>query len=488
MCFDINKESEIFVYGGGTLGRSFYYQLKNDGYLVNGIIDRNADKITNKEGISFFTIKDFADIYKGSEIVIICVHNALWHAEIVDALKPLGIENVLFVPLGKEFGRRKSDEMMKAYNHFVNREYDSLNSIPTLSSLCDKKLNVQRSVIHETDESVVCWIDITTLYTSESVAYATQRHAPKELEQFADTPMPGMLPYVMLFRLLAGQSEGEGDSFVRLCKRFQNSIDEYSDEEFLNDRFDLYDELNTQLNFGIERFIDSAPDCRWNTKGFFNLLDGMSRTTFLYTKGFQYVPVKMKREEFDYWAYQEGLDTVTNVLPKTTNWEIEHPAFIEYPARYPGVKRKVLSSIEEYYNSQKWDGERVIDYTETDGCLARYFARQGALVTRCVGEKNKEFEVCLNKLLRQEKNISIISEPKEIQTTSIVLLSTDEQSIEHSYHIIENNKNAQFLCLYHNMGSDDIKGFEKKLDIESSWTKIIRGRETITICVYRKNK
>ena len=211
----------------------------------------------------------------------------------------------------------------------------------------------------------------------------------------------------------------------------------------------------------------------------------MSRTTFLYSKGFQYVPVKMKREEFDYWANQTGIETVTKVLPQMTKWEIEHPAFIEYPAKYPGVKRKVMSSIEEYFNSQKWDGVRVIDYTETDGCLARYFARQGALVTRCVGEKNKEFEVCLNKLLRQEKSISIQSEPQEAQTASIVLLSTDKQSIEHSCKIIDNNKNAQFLCLYHNMGSDGIKGVEKILNIEPSWTKIIRGRETITICVYR---
>lgn len=485
MSFDINKDSRIFIYGGGALGRSFYYQLKNDGYNVNGIIDKNADKLTNKEGVAFFSIRDFAGTFKEGDVVVICVHNALWHAEIVELLMPLGVENILFVPLGKDFGRRKSNEMMKAYNHFVNREYNALNNIPTLPSICDKSLNVKKSVLYETGDSVICWIDITALYTSESVAFATIRHAPKELEKFADTPMPGMLPYVNLFRLLAGQNEGEGDSFVRLCKRFQNSIDEYSDEEFLNDRFDLYNELNTQLNFGIERFIDSAPDCKWNIKGFFNLLDGMSRTTFLYSKGFQFVPVKMKKEEFEYWANRKGIELVNSFLPRMTDWEIEHPAFIEYPVKYPGMKRHAMAAIEEFYNSKKWDGVSVVDYTDTDGCLSRYFARQGAKVVRCVNRESLSFETALNKLFRQENVICIRERAEEIEKAGIIAMTVNINNIDEAFCHINNNVDAAALCLYHNMNEEEIVSFENKMNRKPQWVYVIKGRESVTISIYQ---
>lgn len=485
MKFDISRESVIYVYGGGALGRSYFSQLSGNGFHVKGIIDRNADKIENKNGIPYYTTSQYSDIHTKDDVVIVCVHNALWHAEIVDVLKPLGVENVLFVPLSKEYGRLKSNEMMKAYNHFVNREYEQLNNIPTISSLCDKGLDVKKAILHETQDFIVCWIDITSLYTSESVAYATKRHAPKELEKFADTPMPGMLPYVMLFRMLAGQTEGEGESFVKLCKRFQNSIDEYSDEEFLYDRFDLYNELNTQLNFGIGRFIDSAPDCVWNKKGFFNLLDGMSRTTFLYSKGFQFVPVKMKRDEFEFWSNQIVVDEVAKVLPPMTNWEIEHPAFIEYPAKNPGMKRKVMTAIEEYFNSKKWDGTTIIDYTATDGCLARYFARQGAMVVRYVEEEELAFEAALSKMFRIENSINLIQNIERLVDVSFLILSVTRQNIGEAQNLIGYYDNVKFLCLYHNLDEDVIDGFEKELNEKPRWKNTIKGRKSITICIYR---
>lgn len=487
MAFDITKKNTIYIYGGGKLGRSYYEQLQQDGFSVKAIIDRNADKLTySDKKISLLTLEQFSSVFKKDDIVIICVHNALWHAEIVESLKSIGVEKILFIPLNKNFSRQGSNEMMKAYTRFTNRDYASLKNIPSLSDLLDHGLNPQKAILYETGDSVICWIDVTSLYTSQCVAEASSRHAPKDLEAFADTPMPGMLPYVKLFRLLAGKDNGEGNSFVRLCKRFQNSIDEYSDEEFLNDRFDLYNELNTQLNFGIDRFVESAPDCEWNEKGFFNLLDGMSRTTFLYTKGFLYVPVKMKKAEFQFWGNQEVvLQLIDNKLAKATNWEIEHPSFIDYPVKQTGVKQIVLSAIEEYFNHSKFAGKQITDYTETDGCISRYFARQGGTVLRVVKEENEAFEKGLCNLFHLEDKIRVSSiDQTDSHHADIVCITVNCDNLKEVTTLFGNIKDAVIVCLYHQMEKDTIEGLETETNISAKWKQRIQGRENITMCVY----
>lgn len=482
--FDITKENRLYIYGGGELGRSFFRQLKKDGFCVKGIIDRNADRLKTEESIYILNVDSFTHCFKNDDVVIVCVHNALWHTEIVESLKRIGVNNILFIPLNKDYSRLRSNELLKAYNHFVNREYNKLKNIPTLSLLLDHSITPAKAVLKDTDDSVVCWIDITSLYTSESVGYATKRYAPKELEAYVDTPMPGMKPYVNLFRLLAGLEGGEADSFLRLCKRFQNSIDEYSDEEFIGDRFDLYNELNSQFNFGLERFIESAPDCKWNDKGFFNLLDGMSRTTFLYTRGFQFVPVKIKRNEFNDWVNETGIKTVIPTLPHTTNWEIEHPGFIEYPVRYPGVKFKILTAIEEYYNKEKWVGKTIVDGTNTDGCISRYFARQGANVIRVIKDEKYDFERGLNNLFFFENSICLSKKRQRFDCVSMICLSIDEKCVNEVKQVIINNNKASVICIFHNMTEDAIMRFEGDLSLTQHYRKLCMGRDSFDLRIY----
>lgn len=482
--FDITKENRLYIYGGGELGRSFFRQLMKDGFCVQGIIDRNAEKLKAEERIFILSVECFAHYFKNDDVVIVCVHNALWHTEIVESLKRIGVNNILFIPLNKDYSRLWSNEMLKAYNYFINREYNKLKNIPTLSLLLDHSITPAKAVLKETDNSVMCWIDITSLYTSESVGYATKRYAPVELEAYADTPMPGMIPYVNLFRLLAGQEGGEADSFLRLCKRFQNSIDEYSDEEFISDRFDLYNELSSQFNFGIERFIESAPDCKWNCKGFFNLLDGMSRTTFLYTRGFQFVPVKIKRNEFNNWVNETGIKKVLPTLPPTTNWEIEHPGFIEYPVRYPGVKFKILTAIEEYYNKEKWEGKTVVDGTNTDGCIARYFARQGANVIRVVKDEKYDFERELINLFLFKDSICLSKIEQRYDCAKIICLSIDENSIGKIKQVIINYNKSSLVCIFHNMTEEAIMSFEGDLSLNQHYRKLCMGRDSFELRIY----
>lgn len=45
--FLFNKKAAIWIYGYGFLGKPLYSRLKDYGYNVKGVIDRNADKIKN---------------------------------------------------------------------------------------------------------------------------------------------------------------------------------------------------------------------------------------------------------------------------------------------------------------------------------------------------------------------------------------------------------------------------------------------------------
>ncbi len=379
MTFDITQKSKIVIYGAGRLGQSKAQMLIEAGYEVIGFFDNNAEKIKEAIGLPVYMPCD--DAFNRQEIVIIiCVHNGLWHVEIAENLFDSGYNKILFIPLNSRYNFKAKEKMQLNYTRFEYEEYEKICEIPTYEELVNNEPNISNAVIYRNDKFVVAWISVNLIYTSCVLEHATDYGTPAELEEYANTPIPGMKPYVQLFRYIAGQN-GEYKTFLYLLKKLQNTFDDYTDKEFIGDRIELYKEFQKQMNFGLSQFISAAPECVWNKKGFFNLLDGMTRTTFLYSKGFQYVPVKMSVDDFNHWCNFNQFQIVKGHLKKNsyeTLFRVEHPGFTGIANKYETTNISELSAIQEYFGKKKYNQKAFLEYSPFGGEIARYFLRMGA--------------------------------------------------------------------------------------------------------------
>lgn len=390
MAFDITSKSKIVIYGAGKLGQSRANELRDAGYDVVAFMDKNADVFGEISGVPVY-VPQTEVLDKENVIVIVCVHNGLWHVEIAATLYEMGYDKILFIPLNSQFNYHAKEKMQLIYTSFDYQEYDKLVNIPQYNELICNDPDISNSVIYMNDRVVVAWISVNLIYTSYGVATASQSGAPKELEEYANVPIPGMKPYVQLFRYISGMG-GDYNLFLRLLKKFQNTFDDYTDEEFIGDRIELYKEFQKQLNFGITQFVSAAPDCRWNPKGFFNLCDGMTRTTFLYCKGFQYVPVKMSKKDFEHWCNHVEFKKVKSYLHNNhykIKYKVEHPGFMGIPNDFETTNINELSLLQEYFGKKKMEHKKFLEYSPFGGEVARYFSRMGAEAVVCVDEQQE---------------------------------------------------------------------------------------------------
>ncbi|MFR2694497.1 MAG: hypothetical protein ACLTBV_31760 [Enterocloster bolteae] len=76
----------------------------------------------------------------------------------------------------------------------------------------------------------------------------------------------------------------------------------YTDELLIEKRFREFEIMQHELNCGMDFFINHPAKAKWNSKGYFNLIDGHHRTTFLYYSGITKIPVQITRGDYESWC------------------------------------------------------------------------------------------------------------------------------------------------------------------------------------------
>jgi len=101
--FDIHKtfsNRKIIIYGAGECSHWFIeIIMKMHGYKPTAVLDQSFSKGSSYEGIPAFSPLEYqpTDNEKNNAIVVICIGNQSYHAEVVGCLKELGFQNIIFL-------------------------------------------------------------------------------------------------------------------------------------------------------------------------------------------------------------------------------------------------------------------------------------------------------------------------------------------------------------------------------------------------------
>lgn len=409
--FQFSKTDKILIYGAGGLGQEFCSKLSTAGYNMQGFIDKNAASMNEVCCLPVYTADEASKTYNGSDcIVIICLHNALWHSEPAQQLYEKGFENIILLPIGSEYNIREKSRMEYIYDTLRDGAYENAKDIPMYRTLTEISYSPEDGVIEKNDKMVTVWMEIASIFSNDVL----KERGNDITKQYGDLSVTTLKPYIEMYKYC---EDGNGDIalYCRAFKGVQNAVDDITTNEFINDRIELYDLLKQELNAGMKYFIQAAPVLKWNHElKHFNVHEGHHRLIFLWSQGLNMAPVKISIADFNIWAneqvYQECLSCMeTNDIKKWIT-PVNHPGLYYLPAKRKNIYSVVLGKVQNMLGACPVNGMQAVDFSETGGYFARALKSMGCSTVICNAHNKKtaSFTSALNKLAYFE-DIEIIN-------------------------------------------------------------------------------
>lgn len=287
----IEKNDEIILYGFNLYCKEQVDKLKESGYTVVGIVDKNLQGKDSYHGIQIaHSIENFSLTEK--TCIFIMLQNGMQHWEIARDFYRYGICRVVFLPMKTGFYNDDiQNEFIVQYNYMMEGSY----SFMRVSYLQDEMFEVSNTK---------SWRVAKQMEKGEYVIWVNKdmiRTTVREAEKYRDIPIADFIPYIDLFLFLAGDKRDISE-YIRMYgfAPFPETSEEAYDY-VIQKRKRLYDFFEDKFRSGnMDYFTAAAPKAVWNTSGCLNLCEGQHRCVYLLTKGMDYLPVRVDQTVIDY--------------------------------------------------------------------------------------------------------------------------------------------------------------------------------------------
>ncbi len=404
--FELNDKL-IILYGAASIGSLAIKYFENNGYEVWGYIDKRGHEIQSFLGKKVYELDDNAikNIDKEKCVIYVSVKNVFEHTHIANQLIKEGFHNIIYRPLpvinGKGDINQKS--IYEVYNLIESGKIKECYRIP---KTIDIKLNYCDNdylIREKTDGSVVAMIAINSLYTDNKMSTTP----------WFDIPVMSLLPHIDLFNYIKGEPKVKYDRYLDFCIDSARNSDTIKvtdawKKNVLKNRTDVYEHMNKSYELEPDFFYRNAPEVIWNEKRkIFNLNSGKHRAAFYASYRRKYIPVSLKKEDYDKYLNKSKADFLKGYLIGNNiiklEAPIEHPLFFDYESEgtefYYQFLYKIFyditENIYEYNNNITFDKKTIFFELNDNGFLERAFNKAGFTI----GVSNKYVNTHLLKML-----------------------------------------------------------------------------------------
>lgn len=306
----MNKPSTIdepvVIYGGGQIGVGFCRRLMQSGVNVRAIIDRNPQGVTNAP-VPVMTVEACIQS-TGNALVFVAIGNGLAHPAIARALHSVGYDRVLHLPVFLRGERAAA--MTQAWNAFYSGDY----AVPFCSF--DELYTVRAG-----DYLLSAFSDYVTAIVHKDYVYTVRRSYEGIEHDYAD------------YFKWQGQEQDVIDKAtnVRLDDPAVKALLP-CDELFTQEQLDFY-RAKTFFDMGHYHREAASVAVFDGALHRFNILDGSHRAFYLERQGFDGIPLKMKRAEWDAYFREHQAQALMDYCRQLQSLPavVKHPAFMSFP-------------------------------------------------------------------------------------------------------------------------------------------------------------
>ncbi len=380
---------KIAIYGAGEMGQRVCRRLLRFGIYPVAFFDRKAQKGEKYMDIPLLQVSEYPSLFCSDTTVIIALANGLAHKEVADNLYACGFRKLLFVPIAYNMPSRLKTVLTALYNEYLEgcvtgivRDY----SYYVETSFFD----AGQAVISAGIDNIVVWVPLEIVFTESLEHWPGDKRKLHSPLSYYDKNIATNYWLLNLMDYLQGVNVS-CDTYLSMYER-NGGTKPNIDERRL--QFELFEH---EYSFGMDFFIQSAPEAMWNKRGYFNLLGGNHRIMYLYTKGCRYFPLRIRMQDFAQW---QGAEVVMTETVAHGNYPVSHPAFQHIVIREARKIYSTFKSIEENYGRLDMSNRIILDLSHTEGFFARQFARmKGTKVTIAAAPDELAYYGQLNRLM-----------------------------------------------------------------------------------------
>lgn len=299
--FCITKSNKIWLYGYTEIARQMYKIFLQHSYKVAGYLDKNMQLLTCNN----IHLPD--RVYNEDEIVIITLQSLNSQVEVAEYLYEKGCTNIVFAAAGTKYDLETAKKLRKAYETLYNGIIPNESvKIPVYKALL-KDASVQSCLIHDFGKRVVTWCPIELLYTpSENMInkemYSKYKELGSQKSWEHDAPLMAVL-----------NDPNDISAIISFAIKHKGSPQQYINRTTIMTGKDMWKhELQSlelwewEFSNGMDYFIDAAASCVWNEKGYFNIVDGCHRLTYLLLKEQTIVPINIEKKDYQTYINWES--------------------------------------------------------------------------------------------------------------------------------------------------------------------------------------
>lgn len=404
--YKLLKNQKYVIYGAAFVGVQILTGLQNAGYRVDAFLDKRADELKEVEGIKVFEPKVYTCEKKENVVVIIAVTNTFEHPKVATYLRTLGYCKIICkMNESNDIVADNVKRISSVYDKILQGSIDESVEIGEWVQNDEEGYFKDFALITKKDDYVVAYIPIELCNTKKS-------NRSKENDTLILYSQADMID---LYRFFDGQIDSSEDVIRHSKKYFLENTEEHSlfnkteqgFHDFVISNYDFYSKMSYLANMGMGYFIDNPINVQWNSKGYFNIDDNVSRVNFFIARGLRYIPAKMSSKDFAEWKNIAALEKCEkciiemNCLPAYA--PILHPNFMNYPTKRDTIGNPRLDRIMKYLHRKEYKlkDKKVIDIGSYYSFFAQALQRQGAKVTTIeVFESSYEAGRRINELLR----------------------------------------------------------------------------------------
>lgn len=432
----IDSKCCFFIYGASLRGKHIFETLDACGYQVVSFIDKRADTIGTFMGIPVSTIDEIPKLVGEypSIVGVITISNVFSHLEIARELANKGVRYIIYKNVFNSCIQAK----------VINEIYDDLFATTVRVSLeqreiplfCETSELVSKYGEEYNNDAIVVTVPIELLFglTKEFYKASITQYSDELYNLIPDRSLLYFTISKDLMCFFEGQISQEAwEQYLQIYfeqrRNICGSTDVNEEMIHLKDRYEVYQNMELLYSTNISFFENNPLEVKWNEKGYYNIEDGNNRAAFLFAKGWNMLPCKMKKSDYDKWINKEILSAVDEVVNKN---DID---ILEYPILHPYYSAKIYRSFPHAVNKLKFicnwmyrnhietHGLKVLDVLCRNGYFGQCFTKMGSIVS-AIEEDDYYYSVCrqINELLYCSVNLHQDLKKVEFQKFDLIII------------------------------------------------------------------
>jgi hypothetical protein len=342
--FDFEYNTPIVIYGAGIRGQLFYHNLEKSGFVnIQLFLDRNA--VTKKKILGKDVLAPNSEVlspqFKTKAIVIISVTNVFEHEDIASRLNILGFENIIFKHLSGTSLTQSIRTINDIFDNILDMKYYQTKFRPIQKVSKYNSLTIENNnkvaVLREIDNDyLVASIPVELIFSLSKKSKLTHFETEELEKKFGlsntfDAPFFNDSHQIALFKYFNTGERFELEKYINII-RFNYALigkplTEIEIERIISSREEVYCEMNNMLSVKDSFFCDNPIKLKWNSKGYFNILDGKHRLAFFIIKGLKNIPAKITKDDYNQWLNNAVLKMINPITLSNKFVHLLHPAY-----------------------------------------------------------------------------------------------------------------------------------------------------------------